>query len=435
MTRDPDPTALLRVAVPNKGSLSQSASEILRESGYRQRQDSKELTLIDAENGVEFFYLRPRDIALYVGEGTLDVGITGRDLLLDSGAKAEEVLGLGFGRSRFHFAGPRGRFSELADLAGQRIATSYVGVVRTFLEERGIDASVTRLDGAVETSIQLGVADVIADVVETGSTLKAAGLETFGEVILDSEAVLVTRGGEVPRRLRGLPAPDRGRPGRPQLRDDGLRHPHRERHRGRRPHPRHRGPDHRPVASRGLGRRPGDGAPRRLAAADGRALRHRCPRHPADRHPCLPTLRSPLPHTWRPLGVRLAGAIFGTMLLVVCAAAWLAVGPRDPGPVHHAPAGHGHRPGDDGVRRRLRPGPVAGRRRGRPAGGGQRLPAARARRGPRSIAVHLPPGAPWAVLDLADGTSAPAMGIQGSDGARARTAVRELRAVLARSGS
>jgi ATP phosphoribosyltransferase len=202
---------LLRVAVPNKGSLSQSASEILRESGYRQRHDSKELTLIDAENGVEFFYLRPRDIALYVGEGTLDVGITGRDLLRDSGAKADEVLELGFGRSRFHFAGPVGKFSDLSQLAGTRIATSYVGVVRAFLEEHGIDATVTRLDGAVETSIQLGVADVIADVVETGSTLRQAGLETFGEVILSSEAVVVTRAGSVPsgfevfkRRLEGV---------------------------------------------------------------------------------------------------------------------------------------------------------------------------------------------------------------------------------------
>jgi ATP phosphoribosyltransferase len=202
---------LLRVAVPNKGSLSQSASEILRESGYRQRHDSKELTLIDAENGVEFFYLRPRDIALYVGEGTLDVGVTGRDLLRDSGAKADEVLELGFGRSRFHFAGPAGKFSDLGQLAGTRIATSYVGVVRAFLEERGIDATVTRLDGAVETSIQLGVADVIADVVETGSTLRQAGLETFGDVILESEAVLITRSGSVPsgfeifrRRLEGV---------------------------------------------------------------------------------------------------------------------------------------------------------------------------------------------------------------------------------------
>ena len=148
--------ALLRIAVPNKGSLSLAASEILRESGYRQREDSKQLTLTDAENGVEFFYLRPRDIALYVGEGTLDVGVTGRDLLADSGAKAEEALQLGFGRSRFRFAGPAGRFTELSQLAGTRIATSYVGVVRAFLEERGIEASVVRLDGAVETSIQLG---------------------------------------------------------------------------------------------------------------------------------------------------------------------------------------------------------------------------------------------------------------------------------------
>lgn len=203
--------SLLRVAVPNKGALSVAASEMLRESGYRQRSDSKELALVDADNGVEFFYLRPRDIALYVGEGTLDVGVTGRDLLLDSGAPATEVMSLGFGRSRFHFAGPVGRYGSLADLEGLRIATSYVGVVERFLAERGIDATVTRLDGAVETSIQLGVADVIADVVETGSTLKAAGLATFGEVILESEAVLITRGGQAPegfevfkRRLDGV---------------------------------------------------------------------------------------------------------------------------------------------------------------------------------------------------------------------------------------
>ena len=201
----------LRIAVPNKGSLSQAAVEMLRESGYRQRQDSKELTLRDPENGVEFFYLRPRDIALYVGEGTLDVGITGRDLLLDSGAKAEEVLGLGFGRSSFRFAGPVGEFHDVADLHGTRIATSYVGVVRQFLAERGIDATVIRLDGAVESSVQLGVADVIADVVETGGTLSKAGLETFGEAILESEAVLITRGGGAPagldifqRRLEGV---------------------------------------------------------------------------------------------------------------------------------------------------------------------------------------------------------------------------------------
>lgn len=186
---------LLRIAIPNKGSLSQAASEILREAGYRQRSDSKELTLRDPENEVEFFYLRPRDIALYVGEGTLDVGITGRDLMLDSGAKAEEVLSLGFGGSRFRFAARPGTVRTVQDLAGRRIATSYDGVVRRYLEEQGVEATVTRLDGAVETSIQLGVADVIADVVETGSTLRQAGLEVVLDTILHSEAVLITRAG------------------------------------------------------------------------------------------------------------------------------------------------------------------------------------------------------------------------------------------------
>jgi ATP phosphoribosyltransferase len=204
-------TDLLRIAVPNKGALSQSAAEMLRESGYRQRQDGKELTLVDTDNGVEFFYLRPRDIALYVGEGTLDVGITGRDLLLDSGAKAEEVMGLGFGRSTFRFAGPTGRFTDVSQLQGARIATSYVGIVRQHLAERGLDATVNRLDGAVESSVQLGVADAIADVVETGGTLVKAGLETFGDPILESEAVLVTRSSASPsgldvfrRRLEGV---------------------------------------------------------------------------------------------------------------------------------------------------------------------------------------------------------------------------------------
>src|SRR5690242_19008752 len=202
---------LLRIALPNKGSLSTAASEMLREAGYRQRSDTKELTLLDAENGVDFFYLRPRDIALYVGEGTLDVGITGRDLLLDSGAKAEEVLSLGFGRSRFRFAAPPGVIGNVGDLAGKRIATSYVGVVRRYLSEHGIEATVIRLDGAVETSVQLGVADVIADVVETGSTLQQAGLAVVGDTIMESEAVVIVRSGGMPsgfdvfeRRLRGV---------------------------------------------------------------------------------------------------------------------------------------------------------------------------------------------------------------------------------------
>ena len=203
---------MLRVAVPNKGALSEAAVTMLKEAGYRQRRDSRELVLVDPEANIEFFYLRPRDIAVYVGGGTLDVGITGRDLLLDSGARADEDLALDFARSTFRFAGPAGEFSSLGELSGKRIATSYDGLLRDHLAERGVDASVVRLDGAVESSIRLGVADAIADVVETGNTLRAAGLQVFGEPIMTSEALLIRRRtAEEPeglavlrRRLRGV---------------------------------------------------------------------------------------------------------------------------------------------------------------------------------------------------------------------------------------
>jgi len=203
---------MLRVAVPNKGSLSLEATDMLKEAGYRQRRDPRELALTDHENDVEFFFLRPRDIALYVGAGTLDVGITGRDLLLDSGSAAREVVSLGFGRSTFRFAAPVGTASVLADLDGRRVATSYAGLVGSYLADHGVSASVIRLDGAVETSVRLGVADVIADVVETGTTLRNAGLEVFGDPILESEAVLVRRAGApadvavdvLVRRLNGV---------------------------------------------------------------------------------------------------------------------------------------------------------------------------------------------------------------------------------------
>ncbi|MBB2987811.1 ATP phosphoribosyltransferase [Terracoccus luteus] len=186
-----EPAPPLRLAVPNKGALSDATVEMLREAGYRVRRDSKELVVTDAENDVEFFYLRPRDIAVYVGSGTVDAGVTGRDLLLDSGSPAVEVMTLGFGGSTFRYAGQPGRVATVADIDGKRVATSYPGLVRADLARAGVAADVVRLDGAVETAITLGVADVIADVVETGATLRSQGLEVFGEPILRSEAVLI----------------------------------------------------------------------------------------------------------------------------------------------------------------------------------------------------------------------------------------------------
>ena len=191
-------TELLKVAVPNKGALADEASAMLRAAGYRQRWDLKDLVLTDEPNGIEFYYLRPRDIAVYVGEGTLDLGITGRDMLLDSAAPAREVLALGFGATRFRFARPIGSGVEVADLNGVRIATSYPGLVGAYLTAHGVSARLIGLDGAVESAVRLGVADVIADVVETGSTLKRAGLEVFGESLLESEAVLIQRDGAAP---------------------------------------------------------------------------------------------------------------------------------------------------------------------------------------------------------------------------------------------
>jgi ATP phosphoribosyltransferase len=182
---------MLRVAVPNKGALSEPATEILAEAGYRRRTDSKDLTVIDPVNQVEFFFLRPKDIAIYVGSGQLDFGITGRDLVRDSGAPVRERLALGFGLSSFRYAAPAGHDWTTADLAGKRIATAYPNLVREDLAAKGIEATVIRLDGAVEISVQLGVADAIADVVGSGRTLSMHDLVAFGEPLCDSEAVLI----------------------------------------------------------------------------------------------------------------------------------------------------------------------------------------------------------------------------------------------------
>lgn len=203
---------MLRIAIPNKGTLSAPAAQMLREAGYRQRTDPKDLVCRDEPNNVEFFYLRPRDIATYVGSGDLDLGITGRDLLIDAGSPAEEVLDLNFGGATFRFAASPETIASVDEIAGRRIATAYPGVVERHLVEHGLKADVVRLDGAVENAVRLGVADVVADVVETGATLRQAGLVIVGEPILRSSAVLIRRLGapahnqaeQLLRRLHGV---------------------------------------------------------------------------------------------------------------------------------------------------------------------------------------------------------------------------------------
>ncbi|HEY7174762.1 MAG TPA: ATP phosphoribosyltransferase [Micromonosporaceae bacterium] len=203
---------MLRIAVPNKGTLSQPATIMLAEAGYRQRTDDRDLVCRDEDNGVEFFYLRPRDIATYVASGDLDLGVTGRDLLVDSAVDAIEVLDLQFAPATFRFAARPGTVSAVEELTGRRVATAYPGVVAKHLADCGVEATVVRLDGAVENAIRLGVADVIADVVATGTTLRQAGLETVGKPILESSALLIGRDGvastpgvaQLVRRLQGV---------------------------------------------------------------------------------------------------------------------------------------------------------------------------------------------------------------------------------------
>jgi ATP phosphoribosyltransferase len=203
---------MLRIAVPNKGTLAAPAARMLTEAGYRQRSDDRDLVCRDDANDVEFFYLRPRDIATYVGSGDLDLGVTGRDLLIDADADAVEVLDLDFGAATFRFAARPDTVGAIEQLPGRRIATAYPGVLGRHLTDNGIEATVVRLDGAVENAISLGVADVIADVVATGATLRQAGLVPFGKPLLESSALLVGRAGaadrapvrQLVRRLQGV---------------------------------------------------------------------------------------------------------------------------------------------------------------------------------------------------------------------------------------
>lgn len=204
---------MLSIALPNKGALSEGAMDLILAAGYHCSRSTKELRVRDIENRVSFFFLRPRDIATYVSQGFLDLGITGRDLLLDSGAPASELLALGFGRARLCYAAPESSDLSIEALEGQRIATSFSQLVANDLSQRDIDASLVHLDGAVEISIQLGVADVVADLVQTGRTLIDAGLKTVGDPILETEAILIARSAKVAKdhavrlfvqRLRGI---------------------------------------------------------------------------------------------------------------------------------------------------------------------------------------------------------------------------------------
>ena len=184
---------MILIALPNKGALAEEAAALVKEAGYRCSRNGRELSAIDAAHGIEFVFLRPRDIAVYVSQGIVGVGVTGRDLNLDAAEPAFEAMPLGFGRSTFRYAVPADSDLTPDTMHGKRIACSYGNIVRRDLARRGVSAEIVTVDGAVEISVRLGVADAVADVVESGQTLRDAGLKTVGDPVMESEAIVIAK--------------------------------------------------------------------------------------------------------------------------------------------------------------------------------------------------------------------------------------------------
>lgn len=199
-----------RIAVPNKGRLQEPTLRLLREAGLSFEVTDRSLTAKVANADIELLFVRADDIPELVADGVATIGITGLDLVSEFGGRLDVILELGYGRCRLAAAVPFDSSAEkIEDLAGTRIATSHPATVRRFFTDRSIDVTVVPLRGSIEVSPRLGVADVIVDLVSTGSTLLANGLKELA-TILPSQAVLIAdpqRGnGEVERMAIALGA-------------------------------------------------------------------------------------------------------------------------------------------------------------------------------------------------------------------------------------
>ncbi len=186
---------MIKMALPNKGQLFEPTLQLLNDCGYKVRKNYKTLSCLDTDNNIEFFFLRPGDIPMYVGQGIIDLGITGLDFNEEKGAIAQPVLPLNFGHSRLCAAVPNeSEYHTLDQIQDLRIATSFTGIVSRFFQRN--DLKLIELEGAVEISVNLGISDAVVDIVETGSTLKAAGLRIIGEELYRSQAAIFAHPGK-----------------------------------------------------------------------------------------------------------------------------------------------------------------------------------------------------------------------------------------------
>jgi ATP phosphoribosyltransferase len=203
---------MIRIALPNKGRLADGAVELLQRAGLEF--DARSERALQASLGGEFLalFVRAKDIPEFVADGAADVGITGGDLLAESDRTLEVLLELGFGRCRLAVAArEEAAVASTRDLVpGTRVATSFPRLTRQFFARAGIEVDVVPVSGAAEIAPHLGVADIIVDLVSTGSTLKVNGLREV-ETVLESMALLVGRPGALSdpqqgRRIRELVA-------------------------------------------------------------------------------------------------------------------------------------------------------------------------------------------------------------------------------------
>lgn len=196
----------LRLALPNKGRLAEPAVSLLRDAGLDFELSERRLTTAARNYAVELLFVRTEDIAEYVADGLVELGITGRDLVAERGDGLQPILDLGFGACSLVLAAPRnGTIERVEDVAGRTIATGFPRLTAAFLEQFGVDASLVEVHGAVEVTPQLGVADAVVDLVATGSTLRMNGLRPLA-TLLESEAVLVAGSGVADGRIEGLVA-------------------------------------------------------------------------------------------------------------------------------------------------------------------------------------------------------------------------------------
>ena len=184
---------MIKVALPNKGQLFEPTMDILAACGYKVSKSLRSLSTLDNDNQVEFYFLRPGDIPMYVANGILDAGITGMDFVAEKGVNATKLLELNYGASKLCAAVPQNSpVKSLPELKTSRIATSFPQIVGKYF---GGHDKLVELEGAVEISVKLGIADAVVDIVETGTTLVQAGLRIVGEPLFVSRSALFAHPG------------------------------------------------------------------------------------------------------------------------------------------------------------------------------------------------------------------------------------------------